>query len=161
MLFRILAASIANLNLAQTSQPSHFVPQQQPPSYFAPQQQPPSTSISIAANYTFPVNSKRVFIVTLTSVSAREAVINCKRDIKDLLSTNVFPDVPTFKIYVNEIYDSYTYQLLRKTRIRARECGYFTPWVYNGKIMVRRDANSPAITISSEEDLSLLGRVNT
>ena len=147
------AISTLHFDSAQTSQSSYSVPPQPPLQSLA--------STSTIVNPTFPANSKRVLIITLTSVSAREAVINRKREIKDLLSTNVFPGIPTFKIFVNEIYDSFTYQLLRKTRIRAQECGYFTPWVYNGKIMVRRDTNSPAIIISSEQDLLLLNRVNT
>ena len=68
-------------------------------------------------------------------MSAREAVINSKKEYRDLLSTIIFPGVPVFKIYVNEIYDNVTYQLLKKVRIKAREFGYFTPWVYNGKVM--------------------------
>lgn len=56
-------------------------------------------------------------------------------------------------IYIQEHLTSANKMLLRLTKHRARESEYKYVWVKYGKILVRKNDNSPVIRINSEEDL--------
>lgn len=101
--------------------------------------------------------SKKSIIVTLKSSLVRDHVLKKKRQTKKVLTLNeVFScDLPG-NVTVNEIYDSQFYNLLCRTRARARLTSYKHVWVYSGNIVARKDFGSPIIEIKSAKDLEKL-----
>lgn len=57
------------------------------------------------------------------------------------------------KIYISENLTPYNKNLLRLTKIKARESNYKYVWFKNNKLLVREKDNSPVLRINSELDI--------
>ena len=95
--------------------------------------------------------------VHLLSTDALDAIIDCKRNYKELKCADVFSnEALTGLIYINELLPSYTYKLLKRTRTIAKNKGYEFVWVQSATIYVRKDDASNRIPILCESNLSTL-----
>ncbi|XP_046749845.1 uncharacterized protein LOC124413360 [Diprion similis] len=100
--------------------------------------------------------TKQSFVVSLKSARVRDFIIKKKREKKSLSVSDVFAiDSPGF-IFVNELLPSDLFNLLLKTKAKAKAASYKYIWSNFGQILVRRDYGQPIIEINTEEDLSKL-----
>lgn len=95
-------------------------------------------------------------VVTLTSASVTEVVIQAKRAKKDLFIHEVLGGNQRGKIFVNELLPSSLYELLRQTKTRARHANFKFAWYKSGSILVRKNEGQPKIAIRKAEDLENL-----
>ena len=75
-------------------------------------------------------------------------------------STEIYPSAPKSATYINEIYTSAVYSLLKKVRRKAKLNGYLNPFVKGTIIFVKRSKESQPITILTESDISKLTKIN-
>lgn len=85
--------------------------------------------------------------ITFTDASKRNDLLNKAKEAKELHSRDIFPDLPSFKIYLNEWLPRETYQLLRATRSFLKDTDYKYVWPREGSVLVRRDSNPESLTI--------------
>ncbi|XP_024885131.1 uncharacterized protein LOC112463166 [Temnothorax curvispinosus] len=95
-------------------------------------------------------------IVALKSREIRDHVLKVMRARRRLTVGEVFGGSVSGNIYVNELLPAATYNLLRRTRIRARQSSYRHVWSRDGRIFVRKDRGQPPILIASDDDLAEL-----
>ena len=72
------------------------------------------------------------------------------------LNENDFPVAGMSKLYVNENLTQIRKRLLWKAKQMAKERDYAYIWTTNGRILVRKDADTNAIAILCDKDLSKL-----
>ena len=82
--------------------------------------------------------------------------IYSKRIIARRLETSCFPISGMTKLFINENLTQERKRLLWLTKQSAKSANYLFIWTMNGKIYVRKNSDSPAIMIQSENDLSKL-----
>ncbi|XP_024880971.1 uncharacterized protein LOC112460499 [Temnothorax curvispinosus] len=97
---------------------------------------------------------KRLVIVALKSREICDHIIKIMRGRRRLLVSDIFSVNVSGNIYVNELLPTHAYNLLRQTRIKARQTSFKHVWSKDGCIFVRKDHSQPPILISSETDLA-------
>ncbi|XP_024868179.1 uncharacterized protein LOC112452292 [Temnothorax curvispinosus] len=99
---------------------------------------------------------KKSVIVALKSREVRDHVLKVMCSRRRLTVNDVFERNVPGNIHVNELFPTDTYNLLNRTRIKARQSSYRHVWSRDGQIFVRREHGQPPILISSEADLAKL-----
>lgn len=96
--------------------------------------------------------------VKFKSAEIRDEIMRRKISHKDLLATDIFPELATVLkdrvLYLNEWLPPYTFKLLQSARVKARDANYLNPYVRQGRIFVKKDAESERIAINTEADLA-------
>ncbi|XP_024889428.1 uncharacterized protein LOC112465889 [Temnothorax curvispinosus] len=99
---------------------------------------------------------KRSVIVAFKSREIRDHILKIMRSRRRLLVSDVFSVNVPGNVYVNELLPTHAYNLLRQTRIKARQTSFKHVWSRDGRIFVRKDHGQPPISIASEADLEQL-----
>lgn len=99
---------------------------------------------------------KKSVIVALKSREIRNHILKVMRGRRRITISDVFSKNFPGNIYVNELLPTDTYNLLRRTRTKAKQSSFKHVWSRDGQIFVRRDHGQPPIRITSEADLTKL-----
>lgn len=100
-------------------------------------------------------NSAKPIIVCFNNRFDKEDFVAASRRYshKSLLTASSLGLQSSNKIYVNDHLTSRNKVLLNKAKNMAQEKNYVYVWVKNTKILIRRNATSPILTIKTEADL--------
>lgn len=101
-------------------------------------------------------NNKRGSIVTMTSAAAAQAVIMKMRKKKDVFISEIYSQMQSSKVYINQLYPPSVWDLFKKVRVEARNLGFSNPWVEGILIYIRKSKDTPKILIRSMNDMSEL-----
>lgn len=95
-------------------------------------------------------------ILTLKSTPVREFILEKKRAKRDLTVGEVFESDQLGKIFINEVLPSTMYDLLTRTKSKAKVAAFKYVWVRDGRILARRTDGSQIIRILNDADLAKL-----
>lgn len=114
---------------------------------------PSAASVSHSAQ-TNRTESTSSLVVSLKSMQVRDYIISKKRVKRTLLAKDVFSRDIAATIYINELLPPLLYNLLIRTKTKAKSLSYKYVWVKSGCIAVRRDDGAPITMIRSDADLA-------
>lgn len=92
-------------------------------------------------------------LVTVSSSAIRDAIIEAKRQKRDLLASEVFGTPGASKILINDYLPHDTFILLHNIRNKAKTRGVERIWTRNSTIYARKSAGHPKYEINCVEDL--------
>ncbi|KAF6204647.1 hypothetical protein GE061_018807 [Apolygus lucorum] len=95
----------------------------------------------------------RKILAVMDSMEARDKLVRAAKGSRELTAKNLHSDWPNERVYVNENLTSYRADLLRRTKIKARERDVKYVWLKNCVIHVRKSDGGPVSTIKSPQDL--------
>lgn len=100
-------------------------------------------------------NKPSPIILELSSRKKRNQIIKAKKG--KSISQNIVKDGrEAEKIYLNESLTKFYKHLLYQAKEEARKLNYKFVWTSDGKILIRKDENSPIRRIRNEDDLTKL-----
>ncbi|KAI4483878.1 hypothetical protein M0802_013244 [Mischocyttarus mexicanus] len=98
-------------------------------------------------------SSTNSLVVSLKSVQVKDFIISRKREKRNLPISDVFDIRHSGNIFINELLPADKYNLLRRTKIKAKANGFKYVWVRSGRIVVRHGDGSEVINVNSVTDL--------
>lgn len=101
-------------------------------------------------------NSAPGIIVSFVRRFDKEEFLRKRRVKRNLNTTHINRQGTSNPIYVNESLSFERRRLLAAARAVKRDKAYTFLWVRHGRILLRKDENSPVIVVTRQEDLSKL-----
>ncbi|KAF6216486.1 hypothetical protein GE061_000828 [Apolygus lucorum] len=95
----------------------------------------------------------RKILANLGSESARIAFVASAKKMSELKANSLIVSWPDHRIYVNENLTQFRRELLRKTKLKAKEKNIKFVWVRNFNIYTRKQENEKVVQVRSEDDL--------
>lgn len=95
-------------------------------------------------------------IVKFTRRNIRDNLYHARKRLKDVTTNDLHLDlerVPSKRIFITESLTKSNKELFKETLAVKRECGYKFIWTNMGRIFLRKNERSPAVSISSEKNL--------
>jgi hypothetical protein len=105
---------------------------------------------------TFKPRAITPLIVQLKDRRLKDMCIAAYKKKKKLTAKDVNPVFPRNNVYVNDHLTPETKNLLRLTKMKAKEINYKYVWCNEGKIFVRSEDGQKCVRIDSEQDLCKL-----
>ncbi|CAG9134055.1 unnamed protein product [Plutella xylostella] len=96
----------------------------------------------------------RPLVVRLLRKKKRDEILKAAKTRKNISSSDIVPGTSN-KIYINERLTTKNRHLFREARLRARQYRFRFCWIKDGRILVRKEENKPAISIRSIADLDV------
>nr|XP_006823167.1 PREDICTED: uncharacterized protein LOC102803782 [Saccoglossus kowalevskii] len=97
-------------------------------------------------------NPPSQIIVRFTSRRARDAVYKARKNLSTVKTSSLGYEV-TNDIYINENLTPIGKALFTKVNIKRKQCGWKFLWTHYGKILTKKDENSPVVYIPNEDSL--------
>ncbi|CAH2095545.1 unnamed protein product [Euphydryas editha] len=95
----------------------------------------------------------KAIVATLQSRMLKDKIIAGLRKSRGISTRNLNLGGPDRKFFVNEHLTPENKQLFNAVKIRAKERSYKFTWIRNCNIFLRKNEESPVITITTEKDL--------